>query len=346
MGHTVRIVSPPPAQRSIREKLKLWLRGQRELQERDGSASHLDGSGVEHYLLDRNRSVTTSDVPDGDVVIATWWETAEWVHHLESSKGAKVYFIQHHEVFSYLPVVRCEATYRMPLHKVVIANWLQELMKTRYGDEDVDLVPNSVDRTQFFAEIRGKQITPTVGFLYSVTPFKGLDVTLEVLRMVQTRFPGLRIVSFGSNKPSTSYPLPNGAEFHLAPPQHEIRDIYARCDVWLTASRSEGFNLPAIEAMACRTPVVATKTGWPQESIASGVNGILVDVDDVNGLAAGIIWVLDRTNQEWRTLSKNAYATASAGSWEKSAKKFEKALQRAIERTRKGELASQHLFAP
>jgi hypothetical protein len=31
-----------------------------------------------------------------------------------------------------------------------------------------------------------------------------------------------------------------------------------KCDAWMTCSRSEGFNLPALEAMACRTPVVLT----------------------------------------------------------------------------------------
>ena len=127
--------------------------------------SHLDGSGLDHHVLDRWRPVTDVDVPDGDVVIATWWETAEWVNALSPNKGAKVYFIQHHEIFPYLPVERCEATYRMPLHKIVVARWLQQVMSTRYGDEIVDVVPNSVDRTQFFAADRGKQSTPTVGVL-------------------------------------------------------------------------------------------------------------------------------------------------------------------------------------
>src|SRR5208282_5263036 len=51
----------------------------------------------------------------------------------------------------------------------------------------------------------------------------------------------------------------------------------------LTASRSEGFNLPAMEAMACRTPVVSTRTGWPAEAVKTGINGVLVDVEDQVG---------------------------------------------------------------
>lgn len=58
--------------------------------------------------------------------------------------------------------------------------------------------------------------------------------------------------------------------------------------MWVTTSRSEDFNLPAMEAMASRAPVVATKTDWPEEAISNELNGYLVDVDDVAGLVAGV----------------------------------------------------------
>src|SRR5262249_39812611 len=161
--------------------------------------------------------------PDADVVIATWWETAEWVNTLSPNKGAKVYFIQHHEVFPHLPTERCHATYRMPLHKIVIAQWLKDVMRTQYDDDIIDLVPNSVDRAQFFAEARNKQSIPTVGFLYSTHSSKGLDVTLAAFRTVRERFPELRMISFGSERPRPELALPESAEFYFSPPQDQIR---------------------------------------------------------------------------------------------------------------------------
>ena len=115
-------------------------------------------------------------------------------------------------------------------------------------------------------------------------------------------------------------------EFHRAPSQSKLRDLYARCDVWLTASRSEGFNLPAMEAMACRTPVVSTRTGWPEESIVDGVNGWCVDIDDVHGLVQGIQRVLSLSDDDWRAISKGALRTVEHSSWEASARLFEHAL--------------------
>jgi len=338
MGHTVRIVSPPPMKVSLLGKIKSWLNGNGWISDLSRSRSHLDGSGVDHHILDRYRAVTDDDVPDGDIVIATWWLTAEWLARLSARKGAKVYFIQGHEIHDHLPVSRSQATYRFAFHKIVIAQWLKQMMTEQYGDSLVDVVPNSVDRTQFFAPARGKQLVPTVGFLYAAGQVKGVESTLAALRIVRERIPGLHVISFGSQRQSPSLPLPKCVEFLHLPPQGEIRSLYARCDVWITASRSEGFNLPALEAMACRTPVVSTRTGWPEEAIQSGWNGILVDVDDVDGLAQAVEWVLTRSDDDWRTLSANAYATASAGSWLESAKLFETALEHARVRAERGEI--------
>ncbi len=340
-GHEVMLVSPPAAATTFRRKVKSFLTGKGWPREARRLPSHLDQSGLNHRVLERWRPVNDADVPDADVVIATWWETAEWVNALTSRKGAKVYFVQGHEVYSYLPVVRCHATYKFRMHKIVISRWLKDVMRTQYGDEVVDMVHNSVDRTQFFAAVRGKQAVPSVGFLYATGPIKGLEISLAALRIVRQRFPDLRLICFGSEKPDADLPLPEGVEFTLSPRQNQIRNLYSQCDVWITASRTEGFNLPAMESMACRTPVVSTKTGWPEEVIESGKNGVLVDIDDVAGLARGVERILSLGSEEWKVVSQRAHETASAGSWEESSRGFENALVNACQRSRRGEIAGQ-----
>jgi glycosyltransferase involved in cell wall biosynthesis len=338
MGHAVHLVSPPPVALSLGQKFRSWLNGDGWPADQAALPSHLDGCGLDHYVLDAWRPVTDADVPDADVVVATWWETAEWVNALSPRKGAKAHFIQGHEVFSFLPIERCRATYRFPMHKIVISRWLKEIMEKEYGDGVIDLVPNSVDKNQFFAPARGKREIPTVGLLYSSASFKGLDASFAALRTVRKKIPNLRIVCFGSEHPRRDLPLPEGAEFILSPPQDQIRDIYGCCDVWVTASTSEGFNLPAMEAMACRTPVVATRTGWPDEAIRTRWNGVLVSVEDISGLADGIEWVLTRSEEDWRGLSSNAYQTVAASSWKSSASMFEEALKNACRRAARKEI--------
>jgi glycosyltransferase involved in cell wall biosynthesis len=337
-GHRVCLVSPPRMAIPLRRKIKSFFKGN-GWPSLPPQVSHLDSLDLDHRVIERYRPVMDLDVPDADIVIATWWETAEWVNALGREKGVKVHFIQHHEIFDYLPVERCKATYRMPLHKIVIARWLADVMRDEYGDADVDLVPNSVDHNQFHASARSRQDRPTIGFLFHDAHFKGMDLVLAALHKLRGIYPGLRAISFGSKRPR-SILLPDWIEFSLFPPQEKIREIYAQCDVWLTASRSEGFNLPAMEAMACRTPVVSTRTGWPEESIQNGKNGFLVDVDDVDALAGAAERVLGLPDESWREMSSQAYATVAGSSWENSARMFVEALEHGIQRARREEVAS------
>jgi glycosyltransferase involved in cell wall biosynthesis len=332
-GHEVVLISPPLASLPIRRKIKSFITGN-GWPKSIPSHSHLDIMKLDHRVLDRWRPVTNDDIPDADVVIATWWETAEWVSKLNDSKGVKVYFVQGHEIHDYLPVERSSATYYLPLHKIVISKWLQNVIHSEYGDTDVDLVPNSVDHSQFFSELRGKQPVPTVGFLYSHSKIKRVDLTLRVISKLWIKFPNMRVIAFGSTKPYESDKLDSRIEFYLSPDQDKIRDYYAQCDVWLTSSHTEGFNLPAMEAMACRTPVVSTRTGWPEEAIVTGCNGVLAEVDDEVALTLGAATILSLSDNEWRTMSENAYNTVASSSWQDSASQFERVLENVCRRNK------------
>jgi len=316
-GHKVVLVSVPTAQTRLLHRLQDFAGLRR------APRSHFDGLGLEHHVLEKWRPVVDADVPDADVVIATWWETAEWVASMGPRKGAKVYFVQGHEVFHESVAARCQATYRLPMQKIVVARWLSDLMAANYADANSVIVHNSVDHKQFHAPTRGKQIRPTIGFLYSSAAVKGVDVALRVVDELRRRIPDLRIISFGSEQPKD---LPPGIEFSHEPAQDKLRELYASCDVWLTASRSEGFNLTAMEAMACRTPVVATRTGWPEEAIVNGSNGVCVDIDDLEALIKATQWVLGLEDSPWRDVSRAAFETVKDASWERSAKEFEQAL--------------------
>jgi glycosyltransferase involved in cell wall biosynthesis len=327
-GHNVCIVSPPSPVPSAFARTKSWLRGKGWPAISASATSHLDKSGVEHRVLDRWRPVVDEDLPDADVVIATWWETAEWVSALHPRKGAKAYFIQHHEVFPFLPIERSRATYRLPLSKIVISRWLKELMDREYDDSSADLIPNSVDPRQFFAPARAKQPVPTVGFLYSTVSFKSLEVTLAALDVVKRRLGQVRGIAFGSERLSSRLPLSSWIEFHHLPPQDHIRLLYGSCDVWLCGSSSEGFHLPPLEAMACRCPVVSTRVGGPMDIIQAGVNGFLAQIGDWNELADKTIEVLESSPDSWLKMSNAALATALSYSWDNATELLEAALRR------------------
>jgi glycosyltransferase involved in cell wall biosynthesis len=327
-GHDVLVVSPPQRSRKLGSRILRKL-GLPQWPARPQPPSHLDGLGVPQRILRLHRKVRERDVPDADVIIATWWETAEFIADMSPSKGRKVYFVQHHEVFDYLPRERVAATYRSEMQKIVIANWLVKAIADDGNRQGATLVPNAVDREQFFAPERAKRAKPRIGTLFSETDFKGFDISLAVIARVRQALPDLEVVAFGAQPPSRKYADKlTGIDLIVAPSQDTLRDIYASCDVWLCCSKSEGFNLIAMEAMACRTPVVSTRTGWPEEAIVDGVNGALAEVDDVDALVTGVLAILRSTPTQWRGYSDGAARTVAGSSWENSARLFEAALNR------------------
>lgn len=71
-------------------------------------------------------------------------------------------------------------------------------------------------------------------------------------------------------------------------PQSELPEIYAASSVVAVSSRYESFGLVAVEAMACGTPVVATRVGGMRFTIEEGVSGLLVPPADPQAMARAI----------------------------------------------------------
>lgn len=326
-GHAVVLVSPPPWRMPISGKFKSLLSGNGWPKDVLAYASHLDQSGLDHRILDRSRPVNDRDVPDADVVIATWWETAEWVRKLSPAKGAKAYFVQDYGAHAGQPLERVAKTWRPGLHMFTISEWMRELVVKNSDVKDIAVVPNSVDFRQFCAPVRDKQSRPTVGLLHDLRPQKGTPSILAALKLVLKSVPDLKVVAFGPQAPVE--PLPEGSEFFHRARDEDLPKIYAKCDVWVFASVLEGFGLPILEAMACRTPVVATPAGAAPMLLAAG-GGRLVRHDDIPGMALAIQEVLSLSREEWRELSRVAFDSISGYTWEDACDKFEIQLQAAI----------------
>ena len=334
-GHEVTAVSSPFTI-PLRRKVKSLLLGRGWPDESQGS--HFDWTAVPHRVLEKQRAVVDTDLPDADVVVATYYPTAYDVLKLSPAKGAKAFFIQNYELEDGKLDPFLDATWRMPIHKIVITRWLEKIAEEKFGDDTVSLVPNSVDLDQFYAARRAKRPAPTVGLLYATSWMKGCRTSLAALTQVARTSPSLRVVSFGAERPGFDLRLPSNAEFHYQPPQDKLREIYAKCDVWLCGSAREGFGLPPLEAMACRCPVVSTRVAGPLDFIEEGVNGHLVDIGDANGMAERLLRVLNLPQDEWTKMSEAAFQTATRFTWDDATDLFEKALELAIERTKCGDL--------
>jgi glycosyltransferase involved in cell wall biosynthesis len=330
-GHEVTIVSrrfhePSP----VRQLIRQILPGKTPRSRKDRTPL-LDHPGIRNIEIDRKFPIDPAQVPDADMIIATWWETAYAVADLPASKGRKFYFVQHHEVHGHLPRHITRGSYYLPLKKITISQWLVDTMAENYGDHDVAVVENSVDMEMFHAPARQKNVRPTVGLMYSTTQFKGVAVSLAAIEQARKRVPDLHLVAFGSTPVNADLPLPPGSHYEQKPAQGRLRELYAMCDVWLCGSWAEGFHLPPSEAMACRCPVVSTRIGGAVEIVTEGVNGHIVDTGDSIALGDRLADVLLATPERWKAMSDAALARVQSYTWDDATDKLERALMEGTE---------------
>ncbi|HZL37729.1 MAG TPA: glycosyltransferase family 4 protein [Tepidisphaeraceae bacterium] len=329
-GHQVIAVSTPRREPTLRDRLRVLVKQHKWLKRKPRGVCHFDQVDVEHHIIDRWRPIADADVPDADAVVATWWETVEWVWALAPSKGVKTQFIQDYEIWHGF-VERVDATCRLPIPKITTAQWLVKLLADKFAFTDVTLAPNAVDLERFHAPPRGKQPVPTVGLTYTTFRNKGADIAIEACNIARREIPELKVVSFGSSRLNEALPLPEGAQYFHHAPDDKLRDIYASCDAWLFGTRIEGFGLPILEAMACRTPVIGTPAGAAPELLADGA-GIPVPPEDPAAMARQIIAVAKMNDADWRALSDRAYQRASRYTWDDATDLFEAALRGAVQR--------------
>lgn len=329
-GHRITVVTPAAKTPTFKQQIKsaLYWKGYKFKSGFD--ETYFNSHKYELKIIESHRSVVEQDLADADFVIATWWETAEWISGFSSKKGRKIYFIQGYEIFNDLNIDRVHATYSLPFHQICVAKWLVDIMINDFKSLSVDLIPNSVDLNLFYAEERKKQTKPTIGFLFSEVELKGVKVALEVIKRLKIYIPTLQVVSFGNSQP-ISIKLPDYIDLTVKPSQDGIQTIYSNCDVWLCCSLSEGFGLTILEAMACRVPAVSTRCGGPEDIVIDNVNGLLCDINDVSALTDASCKILNFSNNEWQVFSDNAYKRATEYSWDDAATLFENALLKCID---------------
>ena len=299
---------------------------------RETNPIHFDALGVPYRVTDSSR-VDASDIEPADIVVATWWETVEWVMQYPDDRGVKVHLSQDHEMFDGQPLERVRATYVYPMERIAVSRWLTELLRNEYGQEHVAWVPNSVELELFNAPPRSKQGDPTVGLLYTRAPRKECSTALKAYRIARKSVPDLRLISFGAERPDGDPNWPDDARFEHAPSRTRIPEIYASCDAWLFSSWSEGFGLPLLEALACRTPVIATPGGAAPDLIGEQVGILLGEARDPRSMADAILKLSEMPPDLWRRMSEAARRTAQRYTWDDAADRFETCLKSAIKRT-------------
>lgn len=157
------------------------------------------------------------------------------------------------------------------------------------------IVPNGVDATLFRPRFEARVPGRIVAVSNADSPLKGMRVLVEAMARLRNEHE-VELAVVG--KPPADGPvaaaigalgLADRVRFADGLPDQTLARLIASAEVAVVPSIYEGFSLPAIEAMACATPLVATRGGALPEVVGdNGACGVLVAPGDAQELAAAI----------------------------------------------------------
>ena len=151
-----------------------------------------------------------------------------------------------------------------------------------------------------------------LGVVSRLEHIKGMDLVIPAFAEVRRRFPDVQLLVVGDGslrgsmeQQAQELGCADAVTWAGRQPQEALLQYYGEMDIVLMPSRSEGFGLTAIEAMACGCVVVASDVGGLPEVVSDGVCGLLHRTEDVHDMAEKICSLI-ASPELCRTMQKNA----------------------------------------
>ena len=266
---------------------------------------------------------TADALPDGDAVVATAWQSAATVADAPARAGRKFYLVQHYESLYHGRADLVDATYRLPLRKIVISTWLRDTMRARF-DSDAEVLVTPVDVTLFHrVEVPRTSGSPRVLMLHHDYEWKGVLDGIDTIARVRAAGRALHLVGFGIKPPpdATVYD-----EFRANPPQAELRRLYSGTDVYLCPSWDEGLGMPSMEAMACGAALVTYDNGGSRDYARDGETALVAPRRDVGALASALERVLADAALRVRLAAAGSAFIRDAFAWDRAVARMENLL--------------------
>lgn len=205
------------------------------------------------------------------------------------------------------------------------------------ASEKISVIPCGVnleqfrplDRTATRAAIGLTQDDPIALYVGRFAPLKGLDILLAAVARLKERLPNLKLLVAGGDGPQSTGTLDLIEQSkHLGIGQQvafvgriehdDLPNYYNAADLLVVPSHYESFGLVVLEALACGTPVAATRFGAAETVLQPDRNGAIIAGPDAVSVAEAMHRQLTRSTQK-RLPRRHIRKTVTAFDWRRIA---------------------------
>jgi N-acetyl-alpha-D-glucosaminyl L-malate synthase BshA len=185
---------------------------------------------------------------------------------------------------------------------------------------EIEVIPNFIDFTRFSLKAKDhfkKAIAPNnERILIHTSNFRKVKRTADVIKMfklIHDKIPSrLLMVGDGpdrANNEQLCRDLGICDQVRFLGKQDAIEEILSVSDLFLMPSETESFGLAALEAMACKVPIITSNAGGLPELNIDGFCGYMSNVGDVEDMAAKAISILEN-DEVLNRFKENAFTRA------------------------------------
>jgi len=183
-----------------------------------------------------------------------------------------------------------------------VGNALSESIKDQFGVKP-EVIPNFVDLNKFKILPNVKSTDNRILAVGNLIPIKRFDLLIESFAEVTKSFPDLKLHIIGSGPQKseldaliTQKGLSDSILLCGKIDNNKMSEQYNMAKVVVSSSDVETFGVACAEALACGVPLVATKSGGPEDFVTE-TNGILCPTGDKQALTDAIILVLKKLEE-------------------------------------------------
>jgi len=165
---------------------------------------------------------------------------------------------------------------------------------------ETDVLNNAYKKWKLAGE---KKESQRIVFTGRLTERKRVDILLMAFSKVLLKYKNakLDIIGDGSESEklkelSKKLDISTNIFFMGFVDDNKLNKFYQSCDVYVCPSELEGYGLTVLEATVNGAPVIACKVGGIPEIIKDGINGLLIDKDNLKQLSQSICRILRDNN--------------------------------------------------